>query len=439
MTAGITYAIEARVPATSSAEVLMDTYESNGEDRTSHGLSLSGGTSLRFTLDASGRYFPRLHNQDPATYGTDVQYQLLIRAVQNSPGAAIVVAGRLRLDDPLQSNVHNMSNAAYHLFWRHGYTKERLYCLATDPSLDGDGDGESDVDDVPSDANLEYAITQWTADKVGPDRYLTVYLMDHGGHDCFYLDDPNGESLTPRELDGWLDELEAAVPSAKINVVVEASYAGSFIDPDETISKPGRVIIASTGAWQTAYASDEEAIFSDHFVAAPDQRQGLYAAFQTARSAVEVAHGDLQTPWLHDDGPGVANETEDGEESSARILLPSAPDLWISKTDGRAQARPGETLTDTLTIQNVGVQQATGVVISDTLPTKTSFIGVSDGANVDDGVVTWSSLALGVGFSVTRTVTARIGDSLPVAGKPALTNSTGVRRRCQRSGPRARE
>jgi hypothetical protein len=104
-------------------------------------------------------------------------------ALQVTPGALVVVAGRSRLDDPLQSNIHNVTNAAYNLFRTHGYPPERIFYLATDMLLDADGDEVPDVDALVSLANLEFALTQWAVDKVGPDRFLTIYMMDHAAYD----------------------------------------------------------------------------------------------------------------------------------------------------------------------------------------------------------------------------------------------------------------
>ncbi len=166
--------------------------------------------------------------------------------------------------------------------------------------------------------NLEAAITTWAQDKVGLDRPFTLYFMDHGGYDKLYLDKPMGEWVGPEEVASWLDQLEAAAPGVKVNVIVEACKSGSFIDPQETVSGPGRVVITSAGAQQQAYASDHGAVFSDHFLMALGQGQSLCASFQTARWSVYAAHHGEQTPWLDDDGDGVANETEDCQEAARR-------------------------------------------------------------------------------------------------------------------------
>lgn len=103
----------------------------------------------------------------------------------------------------------------------------------------------------------------------------------------FYLDEPS-QRLTPADLDSWLTTLEQAIPGVKINVIIEACYAGSFIQDAQSISKPGRnrVIITSTNPDNRAYASQDGAYFSDHFLAALRQGRHLFGSFWEARTVV---------------------------------------------------------------------------------------------------------------------------------------------------------
>jgi hypothetical protein len=276
--------------------------------------AFSPDVRLQFQAPASGAFYLKLLNHTASVSGPDVAYHISVRALSDEPmpGALVLVAGRLEENDQLQPNIHHVTDAVRRLFLAHGYNDDRIYYLATDFGLEG-------VDALPSAANLEAGITNWALGKVGSDRPFTLYLMDHGSHDRFYLDDPRGETVRPQQIRRWLDQLEAAAPGVKVNIIVEACYSGSFIDDGEqTVSDPERVVIASTGAWNSAYPSDEGAIFSDHFIAALDQEQSLYASFQTARWAVQAAKGGMQTPWLDDDGDGMANGPADGEEAARR-------------------------------------------------------------------------------------------------------------------------
>ena len=332
---GTIYIIEARVPPSSTADIVMELHSTcpgTGTFRQDHAFSKSitshlsrinsGGARIVFRALLDIPFFIRVLNQDPLVYGSHVEYYLSVRVLSDAPvGALVLVAGRFRTDDPLQRNIHNVTNVAYNLFRTRGYPPERVCYLATDLTLDADNDGQPDVNAMPSDANLEYAITQWAVDKVGSDRFLILYLMSSGGgYDEFYLDGVAGEEMTPKELDGWLDQLEAAVPGVKVNVIVEASHAGSFTGPPQTVSQAERVVIASTSAQGLAYASQDGLVFSDAFLDALGPCVSLWTAFEEAQAVVQSAHPD-QTPWLDDDGDGVANEAEDGQEASRRFLF----------------------------------------------------------------------------------------------------------------------
>jgi hypothetical protein len=316
---GTEYLIEAVTPSDSNADVSLTLYDACGggpTDNQDH--SFSPDIRLSFTAPQSGTLYLRLSNSVPDIAGPDVSYHVTVRSLAETatPGALVLVAGRLKLGDPLQSNIHNVTNAVYRLFQNNGYDSDRIYYLATDTGLDPDDDGWSDVDISANRENLEYAITQWAQDEglgLGPERAFTLYLMDHGGTDRFYL---NGTSQTvsPEELDGWLDALEAAAPGVRVNVIMEACHSGSFVDG---LSEDGRVVIASTAIHAVAYATQEGAEFSDSFVNGLDRGLSLYNSFEEARYAAETAHPD-QTPWLDDDGDGRWNEAADGQEAARR-------------------------------------------------------------------------------------------------------------------------
>lgn len=312
-TAGTSYLIKAQVPPDSEADLILELYsDCSGLPEATQGHSFSAAVRLEFESPIDGPIYLRWLNEDTAVYGSDIAYQFSVQALIDQPalGALVLVAGRLKENDSLQDNIHHVTGEAYNLFVSQGYDDERILYLATDIGLPG-------VDALPSVAHLESALTIWAQDKVGPDQALTLYMIDHGSHDKLYLDKPRGEWVTPQEVDNWLDYLESAVPGVKINIIVEACNSGSFIDLIHTVSKPGRVVMASTGAWQLAWASNQGAVFSDHFIAALAQDTSLFGSFLEAKWATEIAHPD-QTPWLDDNGDGIANSNGDGEVASQR-------------------------------------------------------------------------------------------------------------------------
>ena len=75
------------------------------------------------------------------------------------------------------------------------------------------------------------------------------------------------------------------------------------------------------------------------------------------------------------------NDGDDSEErdepdvNDSDTLTVIVPDLVLNKTDGQTVIDPGEQITYTLTISNVGTAVATGVTITETVPANTTFAG----------------------------------------------------------------
>jgi len=232
-------------------------------------------------------------------------------ANQASPGAVVIVAGKLKANDPLQANIHQVTNQVYQLFTRYGYESERIYYLANDLKLNPDNDSTTqDVDDLAQRATLQRAITEWAVDKVGPERAFTLYMMDHGAEDKFYLSGRE-QVVSPDEVNSWLNALEAAAPGVRVNVIIDACYSGSFIKGTQRLGKAGRVIIASTTDQTSAYASPiKGAIFSDMFLQGLGQKLSLYDSFMEGHRVAKVWHPE-QVAWLDGNGNGIPNEAAD--------------------------------------------------------------------------------------------------------------------------------
>jgi hypothetical protein len=123
--------------------------------------------------------------------------------------------------------------------------------------------------------------------------------MDHGNPDKIYLDGRQS-TVSPTDLNRWLEQLEQAVPGLKVNIILEACHSGSFVDE---LSKPGRVILASTAPLAVAYASEQGAIFSDVFLNTLAQGASLYESFEEGRATSFQAHND-QDPQFYDGEKG---------------------------------------------------------------------------------------------------------------------------------------
>jgi uncharacterized repeat protein (TIGR01451 family) len=126
-----------------------------------------------------------------------------------------------------------------------------------------------------------------------------------------------------------------------------------------------------------------------------------------------------------------ADEDLDGSNNTAQEITPLGtgvgPDLTIAKSDGGATADAGGLVTYTVTVTNVGNQDATGVVVADSLPSSTSFEPAgSDPSWSCSGTscsLTVGDLAAGAGASFDLVV--RVDSTLP-AGLDELVNTAVV-------------
>ncbi|MEM7127434.1 MAG: CARDB domain-containing protein [Chloroflexota bacterium] len=329
-TAESTYRIEVQIPAASLADVTLELYkECSSEPDEGGDNELAPGIRLDFAADQTGPVYLKLANFDPNISGEDVTYQVSVRELQaatsTDSGGLIILAGRLRINDRLQTNIHNVAEEVYSLFRASGYDDSHIEFLTTDDSIPGH-------DKPATTANFENAIVNWAKDKVGSEKLLTIYMIDHGDQDTFYIDEPNGQRVTPDQLDGWLDQLEAAVPDIRINIFIEACNSGSFISGLSSVSSAKRVIVTSTNALNVAYASENGAHFSDHFFSALQQGHHIFGGYWEANESVKRSHG-LQRPQIDGDGNGLPNEDTD-------FLIASQRSFFISSTPVESNVWP---------------------------------------------------------------------------------------------------
>ena len=312
--AGVTYRIEVSTDIDSLADVNLELYSDCEElAEENEDPSFNPGIRLDFESPEDGPIYLRLANYDATLFGEQAAYEISIRALADDGDnkALIIVAGRFRGTDRLQTNIDEIASSVYRLFQKNDYSDEDIYFLATDTRLPG-------YDAAATQNALRAAITDWAADRLSENGVLTIYMVDHGSPNLFYIDEVSGQRVSPTELDEWLTTLETEVPGVTSNIFIEACQSGSFIDMDGgSISKPGRVVITSTDAVNDAKASRDGAYFSDHFLTALHQGDTLASSFDRARKVAATAFS-LQQSWLDADGDGIANEFEDAAVSARR-------------------------------------------------------------------------------------------------------------------------
>src|SRR5207249_1573259 len=94
-----------------------------------------------------------------------------------------------------------------------------------------------------------------------------------------------------------------------------------------------------------------------------------------------------------------SNETAPTNGAAITTTVSSAPVLNVSKTDSPDPVNAGSNITYAISYSNTGNANATGVVITDTIPANTSFVSATGGGTLAAGVVTWNIGALAAGAS----------------------------------------
>ncbi|PYS97102.1 MAG: hypothetical protein DMF50_01730, partial [Acidobacteria bacterium] len=96
--------------------------------------------------------------------------------------------------------------------------------------------------------------------------------------------------------------------------------------------------------------------------------------------------------------------------------------LTLSKSDAPDPVNAGSNITYTLSYANTGGQNATGVVITDTIPANTSFVSATAGGTLAAGVVTWNIGNLVAGASASVQLVVAVAS--PLANGTVITNGT---------------
>jgi uncharacterized repeat protein (TIGR01451 family) len=120
---------------------------------------------------------------------------------------------------------------------------------------------------------------------------------------------------------------------------------------------------------------------------------------------------------------GIVFDNQGGGSSIGAVdwIRLSAPVLSIDKSAADT-VQAGDLLTYTIVVSNTGNANATGVVVTDTVPISTTFDSASGGGMSDGSVVTWTVSALGAGNKSTLVFTVEV-DS-PLTNGLVITNAT---------------
>jgi len=135
---------------------------------------------------------------------------------------------------------------------------------------------------------------------------------------------------------------------------------------------------------------------------------------------------------IADDGTNGADLTPGDNTDSDNTPITASPDLQVSKDDGGVTVQPGDVISYTINYANVGDQDATSVVINETVPANSTFVpGSSSGSwvclpdNNAGSSCTVSLAILAAGDNGTLTFAVQVDNPL-AAGVTAINNAVSI-------------
>jgi len=167
--------------------------------------------------------------------------------------------------------------------------------------------------------------------------------------------------------------------SPAYDVIIEDPYPTSIFQSVAEVTTPGDFAFNSStaGGFHTVtYSGGPIEVGGSRTFTISATVGNVFAAGDTYLNTATV----IQATTI--DGPD-PYERDEPDVSANDTLTAIAPDLVLTKDDGQTTALPGEILTYTLTIENVGLHDAEGLIVSDTIPAGTTY----NAANSDPG---WS-------------------------------------------------
>ncbi len=327
--------------------------------------------------------------------------------VGTSAGYAVVVEGKIANNEGLASH-NKTANRIYRTLLKRGFADQNIFYFNHDPSQDANQDGLPDnslsqagigVDAVPTKSGIRATIEGLAAVVNNNPAPVYVVFVDHGAPAPTFLLG-GGETITPAELDGWLDALEAGLSTEARKeprvVVVGTCYSGGFIPQ---LSGPNRLIVASAAADEESYKGPREADgirVGEFFLEEFFQELGRGSDFRTSFQAATVKTEDYtrtggasknsanqyfdaaeQHPLLDDDGDGAGSNVLDLASSdgalAAGLFLGTGPNHDTNSADNPADITA---VTATLFLSNAQSQAALELFANDTAQVSQAYVEI---------------------------------------------------------------
>ncbi|MCP5144570.1 MAG: chitobiase/beta-hexosaminidase C-terminal domain-containing protein [Gammaproteobacteria bacterium] len=387
----ITEPPQAGVPANQIPKVVL-TVETNADGQVT--LSDLGLEDSGVTFNKKGTWTVQAAFAGTPLYqaATSAAHPLL---VGTSAGYAVLVEGRISTNEGLESH-NKTANRIYQTLRNRNFVDQNIFYYNFNPGQDANGDGLPDngvgqeglgIDGVPGKATIRATIEGLATVVNNNPAPLYVIFVDHGNTGSngseFLL---GNESITPAELDTWLDTFEASLTptaAAEARVFINGScYSGGFIPQ---LAGSGRVLISSAAANEVSYKGPLESdgirvgeYFLEELFEDLDRGESLALAFAAATGKTELYTREsdgansanpyldtaVQHPLLEDNGDGIgsnvlqASDTADGRFAS-QLYLGTGPVF-----DTNSAENPAEVVAVTQTQFLTSAQNAATVTLT---------------------------------------------------------------------------
>jgi len=278
-------------------------------------------------------------------------------SVGSSAGYAIIVQGKISNNEGLKA--HNKTlNRVYKKLKDRGFIADNIRYFNYKSDQDIDKDGINDIFASPKKSDIQNTIETWACERIkGSPAPLYLIMVDHGSPNQFHL---GNETITPFELNTWLDNLEICLEevSEPRIIIIGSCYSGSFIP---TLSKKGRMIITSASENEVSYKGLKESYdvrSGEFFIKSLFEKlshgYSIKKSFEMATELTEVfthrggpfkkkqylLDNALQHPLLDDNGDGIGSNvlTANGDGNKlASLMFGTGHDYLVNAPDNPAE------------------------------------------------------------------------------------------------------
>ena len=244
-------------------------------------------------------------------------------------GYAVLIQGRIADGSGMESYNKSLNRVYQHL--------KNRYLIDQNIDYFNYDLEQTGVDAVPTKADIATTLQQLPQRLNANPAPLYLIMIDHSDlAGQFYLDNGNGEKITPSELNTWLTQLEQTLtPPALAQpriIIIGSCYSGSLLP---VLSAPGRVIITSTAPGEESYKGPKEPdeirsgeFFVEALFAHLSKGRSLKTAFELASASTEaftrINDSAAVNPWFQDQAAQHPLLDDDGDKQGHHRLYNGA-------------------------------------------------------------------------------------------------------------------